>query len=328
MRTLLTGSVLLALQACCNTDSACPTQTGFDSSDTELITSDTATSDPDGSAPPLVVEADLTDPVAVQALAGMSAAQVAANPTALFLAGLISADPLCPTVTVVGDTTFIDGGCVTSAGIEWTGHAESIDSGKLDYLDLVFDGYGTTQLVPCDNGGAVLGRTRMSGTGYEFSDGTFQVDWTGTLTRMDLAACTSQEHDFTLDYTGKSSVVGTSYLFDGEGVFDSTLWGRVEAETFSELVDTNVCGTEALSGVTVLRTSTTEARLQYDGAADCDADSTVQWELDGVDQGELSGVACATGPLLPRWWASSLVLALGAAGLRRRAAKRSGGGAW
>ena len=41
-------------------------------------------------------------------------------------------------------------------------------------------------------------------------------------------------------------------------------------------------------------TSTQTAAVHYDGATDCDLESTVTWTLDGAGQGEISGISCAS----------------------------------
>mgnify|MGYP001270728821 CR=1 FL=1 len=57
--------------------------------------------------------------------------------------------------------------------------------------------------------------------------------------------------------------------------------------------------------------------VTYDGESDCDEASTVQWSLNGEDQGEMEGVSCSTGTQ-PKNALAILGLLLGLILIRRR----------
>src|SRR5207237_7006940 len=71
------------------------------------------------------------------------------------------------------------------------------------------------------------------------------------------------------------------------------------------------CFSEAHSGTTTLTGGGKTAVITYDGGTDCDEEGTVTWTLDGVDQGEVAGVACTVTGVHGRA-SGSLLLAAGA----------------
>ena len=84
------------------------------------------------------------------------------------------------------------------------------------------------------------------------------------------------------------------------------------------MLDRGVCQDEALSGQTSI-TGLRAVEIRYDGATDCDAESTVTWSLDGVVQaGELTGVECSATPGRRGSWVTLLVLGVVALVLVRR----------
>ena len=70
--------------------------------------------------------------------------------------------------------------------------------------------------------------------------------------------------------------------------------GQMDIATVDEVTNDTLCASEAISGSTHFTTSTQTAAVHYDGGTDCSEESTVTWTLDGVDQGEISGVSCSS----------------------------------
>lgn len=88
--------------------------------------------------------------------------------------------------------------------------------------------------------------------------------------------------------------------YDGSGSFTIGGFGSFEAETRAEVVDNDVCGSEAASGETIVRTDSDQLRIVYDGATDCAPTSTVIVER-GEERQELAGVQCSAGGRATLW---------------------------
>ncbi len=173
----------------------------------------------------------------------------------------------------------------------------------------------------------------------ELGDRTFEMTLDGVITSQPIAPrgtrftidvtergeevvddCELREVDRVVQYAGELLGEPEHQVWNGSGVW-SDIDGRFEAETVDQVFDEAICVSEALSGFTRVR-GESEAVFTYDGATDCDEDSTVTWTLDGEPQGELSGVSCAVGRLPGSRGPAALVLgglfALAWRGRRRR----------
>lgn len=148
----------------------------------------------------------------------------------------------------------------------------------------------------------------------ELGDRTFEVTLDGVITGQPIAPrgtrftidvtergeevvddCELREVDRVVQYAGEVLGGPEHQVWNGSGVWIDTN-GGFEAETVDQVFDEAICMSESLSGFTRVR-GASEAVFTYDGATDCDEDSTVTWTLDGEPQGELSGVGCAVGRL-------------------------------
>lgn len=90
--------------------------------------------------------------------------------------------------------------------------------------------------------------------------------------------------------------------------------------TTDEQLEDDLCADEALAGETKVTSGGHTITISYDGATDCDPESTVRWAYDGTDRGELSGVDCSTGRS-----SGSALLLVAAVGLVVRWARRRTG---
>lgn len=97
-------------------------------------------------------------------------------------------------------------------------------------------------------------------------------------------------------------------VYEGRGTFSIGGFGSFRAETHAEVVDNDICSSEAASGETILSTDDDRVRILYDGATDCDPTSTVIVER-GAERRELAGVQCSAGGRASPWaWLALLAL--------------------
>ena len=145
---------------------------------------------------------------------------------------------------------------------------------------------------------------------------------TATLAVMGEVSIQSQESEYSSIET-----------WNGEGDVYANFAGmasRVHFLTEDEVIDSETCDSEAVSGTTTLSTTAHTSVITYDGATDCatcpdddgdgypddcEPDVMVGWTLNGEDQGQISGSSCSSA-VLPQ---SALLVLLGLAvvGYRR-----------
>ncbi|HEY8427528.1 MAG TPA: hypothetical protein VIL20_04105 [Sandaracinaceae bacterium] len=215
------------------------------------------------------------------------------------------ADPECPVVADDGAVHTITGGCTDAMGRTWRGSATVTRDGRV--LEVVLSDFGS-------------------------EDGSERRTLDGTVSITDESAT---RRVFVANYTLTGNATTTTYDYEGtvEGSYDGpTTWngsgtvtrsgeapsGTVAATTRDQRRDSEVCSNQSLSGTTRIEAGGRVAVVEYDGAADCDDDADARWSLDGVDQGEIAGIACGAGPGSS---SAGVALALAAAGLalaRRR----------
>jgi len=260
--------------------------------------------------------ADLTDPDNVAELATSSSAPNAYTLAVLFGASLENEDGDCPSRSETDGSVTYTGDCTDQDGDEWVGSATVNQTGE-ESGTITYDGLGRTSQEDCDGGGTVESTQLFDGTVTIDASGGFEIEMSGTGTQVDEEACTAQEASFAIEYSGTQvEESDTVTRWSGEGRFATDTTGLVEASTTDEIVDDEGCATEAESGTTTLVAGGHEAVITYDGATDCDPESTVTWTLDGEDQGELEGVECGTSLGASAWTAGmALLLVLG---FRRR----------
>lgn len=205
----------------------------------------------------------------------------------------------CPTVTQNGNSVTVTGGCTDGSGQTWSGTARSTETG-ISYND-----FSIASTDTC-NGTTFNTLTTFNGTMTPTSTGGFEADLRYDLSGFDEDSCQAVDGTIAWSYSG-TSVAGTgeSATWSGTGIIGmsgvgvdengditTAVDGMVEAETTDEVIDENACQDEALSGTTTIRGGTDTVVITYDGATDCDTESTVRWSLNGTDQGEIAGVAC------------------------------------
>lgn len=245
---------------------------------------------------PATIDADSIDQVAE-----LSAPQIFATGLTGFAAGGVAGDvAACPKTTESETQTILEGGCTDEGGQTWHGKAISNANG------ITYDGFGFTGEDPCGEGETAPteltldGHATLSSTTGEVV--SFSVELELTVVEVDEETCAPTGASGAFDYDG--TVVSPSGNIDteepstwnGSGQVALDGFGRVDVATVDEVVDDAICESEAISGETTVRSdSGGEVVIAYDGATDCDPESTVTWSLDGASQGEISGVSCSAG---------------------------------
>lgn len=215
-----------------------------------------------------------------------------------------------------GGVTTWRGVCVDEEGTEWFGEvAQEGDTVR-------YRGFGYALDTGCEEpAGVAWDGTFVGPDAPSVGEHAFAVTLRITSFGRDGEGCEPVDavaavlYEGTVDWSGEEDVREVA-VWDGAGDYGADELGRATVETRAEVVDDGVCTSEAASGVTAIRSDGHALDLAYDGEDDCDGEGTVRWTLDGVDQGEVSGVYCSTGPAPG---ASMLGLALAAAlSVRRR----------
>jgi MYXO-CTERM domain-containing protein len=209
----------------------------------------------------------------------------------------------CPTKIVNGNTTTYTGGCMTSDGDPWTGTATQTGApmGMVEYVDFGGTGTETCNEIEYPSTFKYNGTIVPSAT----DPGSLAIELTAEVTGPDEANdCAPLTGTFQIDYTvtyrqgthdADSDGNPDDTYWSGSGKFGNSIDGAVDAMTTDEKLEEELCDSEALEGTTVVSSGGHAITLTYDGATDCDAESTVHWAYDGTDRGELTGVSCSTG---------------------------------
>lgn len=240
-------------------------------------------------------------------------------------------DPSCPTQTEEGDVVVLQGGCTDLQGLEWFGRA-TIPVGMMpsDVTEVngvvMYEDFGNTAPSPCPTATTTV-RQRSNGT-FSLSSNeevaSFDANLVVTTTGV-LDDCEEGERRTAIDYSGTVKVEGNgAQTWSGSGSVGSDAVGRYDVRTDAEVINEEICPTEAVSGTTTVTAGEHVAVFTYDGATDCNPESTVTWTLDGVPQGELMYVRCSATPghadtPVALVVALGVVLARGARRLKRRA---------
>jgi len=218
-------------------------------------------------------------------------------------------DPSCPVETDEGLTTRKTGGCTDKNGVEWVGSmTESFSvTGGFTYT---YSGFGYHHTVSCGDKSA-RGKLVYDGTVTLSASGEtqgFEAQLIQEALTIDESTCAETVVSSAMEYKG--SVTGVSSkdeskpsTWNGSGRIGTPELGTISAETRNEVIHSQTCAFEAISGGTTLTGDNHKVDITYDGATDCATDATVQWSLDGAAQGKLEGVACAAanGPTLALW---------------------------
>ena len=281
---------------------------------------------------------DLLAPVSltpgnVRAFANASAPQIFTWGVAVYSGVGVSEDP-CPKMTQDGNKKIFEGGCTTMDGQTVTGNAiaEETDTS----IDIEYDTFGYAQVGDC-HGAQVEQRYAFDGTfnGKQLAPGKgeFKADLVIDSHDADPASCVAVNETYLIDYAGTAegmqNINGGIALegrttWDGSGRVGAESVGRADVSTSREVIDRAVCATEALSGTTMLQSAGDKAVITYDGASDCEPNSTVTYTINDAPQGELIGVSCAIDPREDNGWPWALLSALGLVRCPwRRASRRS-----
>lgn len=234
----------------------------------------------------------------------------------------------CPVKTVTGDVTTYAGGCTTADGDAWFGTA-TVRGSQETSGSIVYEGFGRSGTTMCD------GVDHPSSVTYdgvvEYAGGAPLITWSVNTTARSSGpdrngGCAMRTLEIGIAYDGtvrqgtkdadQDGDIDDSY-WNGHGEVGNSVEGTVEATTSEEAIDDQACADEALSGTTTASAGGHAITIVYDGATDCDPASTVRWQYDGQDRGELSGVECSAGGS-PR----GALLVVGAVLLARRRRRR------
>jgi MYXO-CTERM domain-containing protein len=294
------------------------------------VDADADAAPPDAPDMPFVTypAATLTDDAATaKKWASGSAPQLymlAYTPTLVAEAELQIGGETCPAKTVSGTTTTYTGGCTTMEGTPWTGTATATTgaTGQVVYTDFGGTGTDTCNDVEYPSTFKYNGTITPSAT----EAGTLTIKIIAEITGPDEEnSCQPHTGTLAIDYT--LTLRKGTHDADGDGTIDDTFWngsgrygnsvsGAVDVMTTEEKLEQELCEDEALAGDTKISSGGHMITITYDGATDCDVESTVHWAYDGTDRGEIAGVSCAAGG--SPGGALVLVVVVGAVTRRRR----------
>ncbi|MFT3713636.1 MAG: hypothetical protein QM817_38755 [Archangium sp.] len=200
----------------------------------------------------------------------------------------------CPSGTDDGTTRTFKGDCTTDAGIRYFGSATLVrTSNGAKTGTLTYAGLGTEAPTTCGSA-TVTTRQTINGT-IVVTESGFTVDERIDQERYDTDDCNNAvKESFAFDYAGSNS----NDTWNGKGRVGSSKLGTANVETKDEVVGDPSCSSEAASGTTTLKSGNDVLIITYDGKTKCDSTSTVKWNLNGEDKGELTGVRCAVSPAL------------------------------
>jgi len=223
-------------------------------------------------------------------------------------------DSDCPAYSGDGNTDRFTGDCTDSAGTTWTGSYELLYGQEATTITLDNFGSDGSAEADCPGSATTITLNGLVTLGYTDAGNDAAVDLEVRL--LTDAPCEAPPSlvintDYDMSIAGNFS--GGPSTWNGAGTVSIDGEGIMHASTVDERLDQ--CGFEADSGATTLVGADTVV-LTYDGATDCDEIGTVQWSLNGEDQGELSGVACSALGGLGATWTGALAL-LGLLGRRR-----------
>ena len=261
-------------------------------------------------------DADLTDAEVVTSLVQNASAPNMYTLSVLFGAALEQGDGVCPMRSETDGVITYTGDCTDGDGDVWVGSAKVTrtgeNSGRIEYF-----GLGRTGPQDCGEGGSATATQLFTGSVVIEESGAFTAEMEGEGTDVDDETCAVSDFEFRLEYEGLQNEVSQSVTaWSGSGRFADSRRGKVSATTTDEIVDDQGCDHEAESGTTTMEAGGHTAVITYDGAVDCDPESTVTWTLDGNAMGELVGVQCGPAVVagaIPVGLAGLVVL-----GLRRR----------
>jgi len=206
----------------------------------------------------------------------------------------------CPELITEGSKKTYKGGCTDESGKTWFGTAvtESFNRETSSVGLIRYEGFGYESAEPCGEQTVteslkVYGEIQGEGS-ENLSRPTFDINF-----RMEQSNanedCTLESETLLIDYEVAFEPMGSGQKWSGKGWIGSPSAGKLELSTVDQLLDTETCQDESLSGTTTLKAGKSTVVVTYDGATDCDEDSTAHWSLNGQDQGEMAGIGCSAG---------------------------------
>lgn len=224
-------------------------------------------------APP----AALADPASVVVWEGL------ARPDLLHLiAGLLAAVDAskgeCPRVDQDGALTVVTANCTDGSGSLRSGRARIVT--REGEVRARLRGFG-------DHDGLVWGSVRVATEGAPRFALDVRVEANEPM--RDLAPGSTW---LAIDARGHRDPRGR-WTVEGELAAEGR--GRVRMRDTELELDDERCSHEPLTGLTELWAGEHHVEIRYDGATDCDDPGTARWWRNGVDQGELSGIAGGSG---------------------------------
>ena len=296
MNRLAFGLLAAALMGCPGTTDTDTKTTGDTGTDTDTPTDTPTDTSPTGTTEDrfdAYDDADLSDPDIVTWMADASAPNAYFFGQIWVFAAGLNGDDKCPSESTKGTVTTLTGGCTDTDGTVWQGTAEVDEStGSIVYTD-----FGAAADLDCDKVKKTVEDSYVvNGTVTANKAGDFTVDLDVDQVSGDTKTCTDEAGTATMVYSG-SVVPGKAKkeeVWNGSGNYGDSFNGKVAATTVDESIDDTVCSSEASSGTTTLVAGSDTVVITYDGATDCDKNSTVTWTLNGADQGELEGIECST----------------------------------
>lgn len=210
------------------------------------------------------------------------------------------AETSCPEVITEDSKKTYKGGCTDESGRTWFGTATTEEFNReTSSLGLIrYEGFGYESTKPC-GGQTATSSLKVDGeikaeSAENSSNPTFDINF-----RMEQSSvnddCTLESDTLLIDYAVAFEQMGSGQKWSGKGWIGSPTVGKVEVSTVDQVLDSETCQNEALSGSTTLKAGKSTVVVTYDGATDCDEDSTAHWSLNGQDQGEMAKIGCSAG---------------------------------
>jgi MYXO-CTERM domain-containing protein len=272
--------------------------------------------------------AELTPGNAV-AFSGASAPAMLGAGLAPLIVSQIGMDETCPKVTQ-GSTVVYEGDCTRDDGTRILGRA-TVKGNSAGGGTITYEAYGYAETEACNTvevDEQFVYTGTMTITESAPGHAAYSLDVTVELTAADDDSCATQsgttDYEYDGSYAGEAGEDGSLDMdrpstWNGSGRLGVQGYGQVNATTDDELLDRSVCTTEAVSGRTSIESAGDVVVVDYDGADDCDPESTARWSFNGEDQGELTGVQCTASPgAKPNAWPLALLAVLALARRPRR----------
>jgi len=264
-------------------------------------------------------EADLRSPAIVQWAVSASDPREVMLMVMMVAATLEQTEGECPVPLENQRGTLWLGGCEAADGKAWEGAAvismsETEQRAKLHRFGVL---QAHERCAEARTGLILDGKLRALSV-----DGTSELELELVVEEHQVdASCRELTKVYVAKFRGRSSAARG---WSGVGAIGDSTHGKVELRVVDRRWDRQVCEHEWLAGRVELVAGDHRARVELDGARDCDPEQTATWALDGEAMGELDGVgpACRVGEGGPGQGLVAIGL-LALAGVRRGSRSRS-----